>query len=179
MKNRSTKSALLLTGAAVGAAAAWVGKRRSAAPVSPSDDETSDEYTSVTERTPRTSDFVELGGSDLIEIDGPELPIGRSADPEIDDALQRYSLREEATTGGALLGDAEPTNPRIEAGALDEIWDAAGGMSDGEQTEGYDAVSPEELGSVWLSRATQTTHEERPHVIDPDTLPYLEDLSVS
>jgi hypothetical protein len=154
VKNRKTQqSALLLAGAAVGAAAAWVGKRRQ-------------------------SDFRELVSEDLIEADGPELPIGRSADPELDGVLQHTGHKHDETSGAALLAEHEQTSPRFDRDPLDDIWNATPGFAEGEQTEGYDAVTPEDLGSVWLSRATQTTHEERPHANDPADLPDLEDLAI-
>jgi hypothetical protein len=62
---------------------------------------------------------------------------------------------------------------------LDEVWNSLPGIAEGEQSEGYDAVSPEDLGSVWLERATQTTHEARPHGSDPSDIPDVESLLVS
>jgi hypothetical protein len=64
-------------------------------------------------------------------------------------------------------------------GSLDEVWNSLPGIAEGEQSEGYDAVAPEDLGSVWLERATQTTREDRPHGSDPNEVPNLEDLLVS
>lgn len=144
----------MVAGAAVGAAAAtWLGKRRLASV--PSRDR-------------------------LIEPESAELPLGRSADPEIDDALSRTMLPQDQTSGATLLAgeqrfaDESPTDA-----SLDEVWNSLPGIAEGEQSEGYDAVSPEDLGAVWLERATQTTHEDRPHGSDPNDIPELEDLLVS
>ena len=63
--------------------------------------------------------------------------------------------------------------------SLDEVWNSLPGLAEGEQSEGYDAVTPEDLGTVWLERATQTTHESRPHGSDPNDVPDLESLLVS
>ncbi len=172
MKNRRTQSALLVVGAAAGAVAAtWMGRRRlravPAAPPSP-----------------------DLH-SDLITPDRAELPLGSSADPDIESSLsQRDSGR---TTGGALRGELAALAalegraaweggeevPRSTDPSLDEVWNSMPGLVGGEQSEGYDAVEPENLGAVWLERATQTTHEERPHASDPGELPALEGLTMS
>jgi hypothetical protein len=192
VKNRTTQSALLVAGAAVGvaAAAAWVGKRRHhSAENKPSWEDHWEEKTGVMPRSQRSQvdatsragsdDFVGLVAEDLVEADGPELPIGRSADPAIDDALRPSRPWRNETSGSALFVEPEPDKPLSDDVSLDEIWDATPGFAEGEQTEGYDAVTPEELGAVWLERATQTTHEARPHASDPAELPELDGLIVS
>jgi len=126
----------------------------------------------------------ELIGADLIESESAELPVGRSADPEIDDALVGAHGADDETSGGLLRGEYEapaevPTRAPAADAALDEIWNSLPGFAEGEQTEGYDAVTPEDLGAVWLERATQTTHETRPHANDPSEVPELENLLVS
>ena len=119
----------------------------------------------------------------LIERDSDELPVGRSADPEIDAFVTRTRPQDE-TSGGMLRGEYEPPGevladaPATNVG-LDEIWNSLPGFAEGEQTEGYDAITPEDLGAVWLERATQTTHDARPHASDPNDVPQLEDLLVS
>jgi len=165
VKNLSAGPALWVAGAAVGAAALWLGKRR---------------FTQV------SASHGELAGSDndnAGEPEGPEsteLPIGRSADPEIDGALSHPMLAIDDTSGASLFGEPEPA-PHLQyrEPPLDEIWNAVPGLSEGEQTEGYDAVTPEDLGAVWLERATQTTHEHRPHASDPSDIPNIEELAVS
>jgi hypothetical protein len=116
----------------------------------------------------------------LIERDSAELPIVHSADPEIESTLSQDEPFGEPTSGAALFAehDQRPRRGRDEA-ALDELWNATPGFAEGEQTEGYDAVSPEDWGAVWLERATQTTHEDRPHPSDPSEVPDIEGLSVS
>jgi len=118
--------------------------------------------------------------AELVEPDRAELPLGRSADPDIDEALSRTNLPQDSTSGGALLGEEEPfARDAPTDGSLDEVWNSLPGIAEGEQSEGYDAVAPEDLGSVWLERATQTTREDRPHGSDPTEVPNLEDLLVS
>jgi hypothetical protein len=122
-------------------------------------------------------------GQDSGESEGPdsaELPIGSSADPEIDGALTHHRLAIDSTSGASFFGEPEPP-PELHYRELplDDLWNALPGMSEGEQTEGYDAVTPEDLGAVWLERATQTTHEHRPHASDPSDIPNIEDLAVS
>jgi len=144
-----------VAGAAVGAAAvAWLGRRR---------------LTSVSSAS-----------EELIEPESAELPIGRSADPEIDESLSRTRLPQDATSGAALVTPVESfANESTTDASLDEVWNSLPGIAQGEQSEGYDAVSPEGLGAVWLERATQTTHEDRPHGIDPNEVPEPEELLVS
>lgn len=115
-----------------------------------------------------------------VEPESAELPIGRSADPAIDEVLSRKLLPQDDTSGAALLGGSEPfmTEATTDA-SLDEVWNSLPGIAEGEQSEGYDAVTPEDLGSVWLERATQTTHEGRPHGSDPNDVPNVEDLLIS
>lgn len=151
------KSALMMAGAAAGVAAAatWLGKKRHLAAV-PAD-------------APRES---------LIEPETTELPVGHSADPEIESAMPPHSRKPQSETSGASLLTEEEEAPRsrdIETG-LDDIWSSTPGIAEPEQSEGYDAVIPEDMGAVWIARATQTTHEGRPHASDPSDVPQLEDL---
>lgn len=162
MKTSAATPALWVAGAAVGAAALWLGKRH---------------FSQV------SASHGELLGQDSGEPDGPdsaELPIGHSADPEIDGALTHHRLAIDSTSGASFFGEPEPP-PELHyrEPPLDDLWNALPGMSEGEQTEGYDAVTPEDLGAVWLERATQTTHEHRPHASDPSDIPNIEDLAVS
>lgn len=160
---RRTQSALLVAGAAAGAVAAatWMGRRR-----------------------PRVVPLPHTH-SDLVEPDRAELPLGSSADPDIDQALsrQREPRQREpqaGTSGGALLGEVmAQKEPDVGDASLEDVWNAMPGLVGGEQTEGYDAVEPEDLGAVWLERATQTTHDERPRVSDPNDVPNLDALTVS
>jgi hypothetical protein len=123
---------------------------------------------------------VSTGSDELVEPESAELPIGRSADPDIDDALSRRLLPQDDTSGGALLAKSEPfANEATTDASLDETWNSLPGIAEGEQSEGYDAVSPEDLGSVWLERATQTTHEARPPGSDPNDVPDVDSLLVS
>ena len=112
----------------------------------------------------------------LIEPESAELPIGRSADPEIDAALSRNRLPQDDTSGAALLAEPERERRSDFDLALDDVWSSTPGIAEPEQSEGYDAVIPEDMGAVWIERATQTTHEHRPHTSDPSDNPDLEDL---
>lgn len=154
VSNRTAKSAWVVAGAAAGAAAATWLRRRQLVDVSSS--------------------------AELVEPESAELPIGRSADPAIDGALSRTLLPQDETSGSALLGDSESfANESTTDASLDEVWNSLPGIAEGEQSEGYDAVTPEDMGAVWLERATQTTHEARPHGSDPSEIPDVENLLVS
>lgn len=155
MRNRTTQSALLAVGAAAGVAAAatWLNRRRLTA--------------------------VNTSSDERIEPESAELPVGRSADPEVDEALSRKLLPQDDTSGAALLAEREPPSvDELPSESLDDIWNAPG-IDEGERGEGYDAVNPESLGAVWLERATQTTHDPRRDASDPMDLPELDALTVS
>lgn len=187
------KSALVVAGAAAGVAAAatWLGKRRpvpspSSGVTEPGEAVADSRRTDIRElsgqgpRLPETWDFAEGRDFDtLIERDSAELPIGRSADPDIDMSLS-HDARQNETSGASLLTDLDKDEPAPRSGdidlALDDVWSSTPGIAEPEQSEGYDAVLPEDLGSVWIQRATQTTHDERPHASDPSDTPRLEDL---
>lgn len=170
MKNRRTQSALLVAGAAAGAVAAtWIGRRRLRAVGAPRQDE-----------APVPRDEAPVLYGDLVEPDRAELPLGSSADPDIDGSLSRRRAPYVDTSGGALLGELDERKEPVAGDAsLDEVWNSMPGLVGGEQTEGYDAVQPEDMGAVWLERATETTHDERPHASDPDDVPNLEGLTMS
>jgi hypothetical protein len=177
VKSSSTTPALWVAGAAVGAAALWLGKRHI--------DQASANKRAVDDRNRFNS--VAASHGEIVGDDGSaegrestELPVGRSADPDIDGSLSHRMLAIDETSGSSLFSEPEPPpEPSYREMPLDDLWNALPGMSEGEQTEGYDAVTPEELGSVWLERATQTTHEYRPHASDPNDVPELEALAVS
>src|SRR5690348_7658190 len=112
----------------------------------------------------------------MIEPESGELPVGRSADPEID-ALLFHGVEPDETSGASLRAEYDPAPRSADIDlALDDIWSSTPGIAEPEQSEGYDAVLPEDLGAVWIQRATQTTHEDRPHASDPNEMPDLEAL---
>lgn len=112
--------------------------------------------------------------AEVAEPASVELPVGRSADPALDEHLSR--ARQPSTSGASLVSEsADLLPPEAE---LDTAWNDGAGLIEGEQTESYDSVSPEALGSVWLERATQTTHDH-PHGRDPFEVAALDDLVVS
>jgi hypothetical protein len=111
----------------------------------------------------------------LVEPGAAELPLGRSADPVIDASLSRNRLPQDETSGAALLGDAEEPRSLSEVDlALGDVWSSS--PDEAPQSEGYDAVSPEDLGAVWIERATQTSSEHRSHASPAEELSPLEDL---
>lgn len=155
MRNRRTQSALLAVGAAAGAAVAatWLNKRRLS--------------------------IVNTSSDERIEPESAELPVGRSADPDVDGPLSRKLLPQDDTSGAALFAEREPPSvDELRSDSLDDIWNAPG-IDEGERGEGYDAVNPESLGAVWLERATQTTHDPRRDASDPLDLPELDALTIS
>jgi hypothetical protein len=153
--NRATQSALLAVGAAAGVAAAatWLNRRRLTA--------------------------VNTSSDERIEPESAELPVGRSADPDVDGALSRKLLPQDDTSGAALYAEREPPSvDELRSESLDDIWNAPG-IDEGERGEGYDAVNPESLGAVWLERATQTTHDPRHDASDSTGFSELDELTIS
>ena len=183
MPNRKLKSALMVAGVAAGAAAAasWFGKKKTPGLRAIGDANALGERKHSGLSSARYSEIRDLSPVDtdresMIEPESAELPIGRSADPDIDWALSRNRLQDD-TTGGALLTEPEARERRSDVDlSLDDVWSSTPGIAEPEQSEGYDAVLPEDLGAVWIERATQTTHEHRPHASDPNDTPQLEDL---
>jgi hypothetical protein len=155
VRNRTTQSALLAVGAAAGAAAAatWLNRRKLTA--------------------------VNTSSDELIEPESAELPLGRSADPDVDHTLSRHKLPQDDTSGGALFAERVPPSvDELPPDSLDDIWSTSA-IDEGERGEGYDAVNPESLGAVWLERATQTSHDPRRDASDPLELPELDALTIS
>ena len=167
MSKRKASSALVaVAGAAVAAsaAAAWLGSKR---------------LRKTSPEKLESGDAPDPSYDRLVERESQELPIGHSADPDLDRELF-HTQPEDQTSGASLFGEPEePQRRGRDDAALDEVWNATPGFAEGEQTEGYDAVAPEDWGAVWLERATQTTHEDRPHPNDPNDVPDLEDMSMS
>jgi hypothetical protein len=173
----------MVAGVAAGAAAAasWFGKKKTPALRAVGGADAPSERKQPGLSSARYSEIRDLSPGDtsresMIEPESAELPIGRSADPDIDWALSHSRLRDD-TTGGALLTEPETRERRSDVDlSLDDVWSSTPGIAEPEQSEGYDAVLPEDLGAVWIERATQTTHEHRPHASDPSDTPQLEDL---
>lgn len=174
----------MVAGVAAGAAAAasWLGKKKAPSlRAVGSDGEALGEPSRAGLASARYSEIRDLSPVDtsresMIEPESAELPIGRSADPDIDAALSRRRHQDD-TTGGALFADPERGGRRSDVDlSLDDIWSSTPGIAEPEQSEGYDAVLPEDLGAVWIERATQTTHEHRPRVSDSSDIPELEEL---
>jgi hypothetical protein len=118
--------------------------------------------------------------AERVDPDSAEPPLDRSPDPELDHALSRKLLPRDETSGATLQLERTPSGrDSLSDASLDEVWSSLPGIAEGGQSEGYDAVSPEDLGSVWLERATQTAHDGRPRASDSRELPALEDLLVS
>jgi hypothetical protein len=157
-KSRKTQSALLLAGAAagVGVAAAWFGRRRLTLVRGGNSqrDTASPRPELASAPSPR-----DIERPPFVDAESAELPIGRSADPDIESSLSRKYLPQDDTTGTALFGDEEPESSPAEVALDAGIWDALPELAEPGRGDGYDAVSPDELGSVWLERATETTHE--------------------
>jgi len=155
-KSIKTQSALILAGAAAGVAAAWLGRHRLTLVRG---------GRSESDGTTRNSDVVpasralDAEETPFFEPESAELPLGRSADPDIESALSRKYLPQDDTTGATLFGDDEPESGPAEVALDAGIWDALPELAEPGRAEGYDAVAPEELGSVWLERATETTRE--------------------
>lgn len=74
--------------------------------------------------------------------------------------------------------DVEPA-PDTVPGEAKEVWGVEPELSElEEELEGYDAVAPEDLGSVWLTRATQTSAEPHTQLINQISAPEPEDGSI-
>ncbi|HLV66119.1 MAG TPA: hypothetical protein VKY73_09910 [Polyangiaceae bacterium] len=119
-------------------------------------------------------------GEPLVDEDVIEVPIGHTADRAYDDQLQQDKLHQPDTTGAVLKASvetAESAKIEIPAKGSDVAVDPTFSEPDAvleeratvgfleeqdDVVEPYDAVEPEELGTEWITRAT-----EAPPVPDP------------
>jgi hypothetical protein len=135
--------------AAVGAAAAWLGRRHLRLVPPPTESLLSGPSSSPPLEPPPIEPFlVEASAADF-EFIGPD-----SSGPESEPRTERDSELKE-------LWGVEPELSELE-----------------EELDAYDAVDPEDLGSVWLSRATQTSAEPHTHLINQISAPEPEDGSI-
>lgn len=158
-KSNRQKSGLLLAGAAAGVALAWLGRRRSSA---------------------ATIQEGSLASEDLqtpVAAASAELPLGPSADPTIDHELSRKHLPQNDTSGASLFGDEAPDS--TPADSLDDLWRAVPDLAASEELDGYDATAPEDLGAVWLERATETEPDPRTPPLESGIPPELEGVLMS
>jgi hypothetical protein len=104
---------------------------------------------------------------------------GESESPvsQLPDSAPRLSELRHAVPRLAEFRETEPhiVDPRVESLRAPLPLQ----IGEPEQTEGYDAVDPEALGSVWLERATQTADEPQLSIIDGSLAPQVEDFLMS
>jgi hypothetical protein len=125
-------------------------------------------------------------GDSLADPDLVEVPVGHTADRSYDWQLQQDKLPQPDTTGTILKTSTEWREPVIiEAAALEipleaqydvTLQDLDGGVSArptahphelSDPNEGYDALSPDDLGAQFLARATQSPRAEDEMEDDP------------
>lgn len=96
---------------------------------------------------------------------------------ELPDSAPRLSELRRAEPRIAEARETEPhiIDPRVESLRAPLPLQ----VGEPEQTEGYDAVDPEALGSVWLERAMQTADEPKLSIIDASLAPEVEDFLIS
>jgi hypothetical protein len=80
-------------------------------------------------------------------------------------------------SSASLLGDAAPES--TPADSLDDLWRAVPDVAEPEQSDGYDATAPEDLGAVWLARATETEPDPRTPPLESGIPPELEGVLMS
>jgi hypothetical protein len=125
-------------------------------------------------------------GEELVDPGALEAPLGQSADPQIDRELLHDKLLQPDSTGAALLREDL-------RGGLHEQWAPLEGppLDEGELTaqpskatllpdDAYDAVAPDDLGSEWLTRATETsTMPAEDELLPTDIAVILEEAGMS
>lgn len=134
MNSRKHQTAFVWAGVAAGAAAAaWLGRKHLRLVPRPSD-------------TPR----IEPPPIEPFLVHGPASELGPATEPE------------PFGVGRSQLAP-EDLPPPSNAEDFRDLWRVEPEMAElDEGAEGYDAVAPEDLGTVWLSRATQTA-QDSPH----------------
>jgi hypothetical protein len=115
-------------------------------------------------------------GEPLADLDVVEVPIGQTADRSYNEQLQHDKWPQPETSGTMLVPPESNLNGvSIEDGALefaleaeydDDLQDVDGGVSarpteyPPNLSQHYDAVSPDDLGAEFLSRAAQSPRAE-------------------
>ena len=101
-------------------------------------------------------------GEELVDPGAIEVPLGQSADPQIDRELSHSKLIQPDSSGASLQrsdfeGDARvDTLPMLDE--PDETTLTARPTKESRPPEdAYDAVAPDDLASEWLSRATEAS----------------------
>lgn len=114
-------------------------------------------------------------GDELVDPSAIEVPIGQSADAEIDTHFSRTKLPQADSTGASLQREdvgtgVQEVSVSLYGGDTNENLTARPNQQVMPTDDAYDAVAPDDLGSEWLARATgvsqlesiDTTSEEQP-----------------
>lgn len=102
-------------------------------------------------------------GEELLDPGAIEVPIGQSADPEIDHRLSHAKLPQPDSTGAALqksetsVGVHSEGTPDFEENTTDPMLTAQPMHEPPLLDDAYDALAPDDLGSEWLARATEAS----------------------
>lgn len=101
----------------------------------------------------------EAMGEELVDPGAIEVPIGQSADAEIDTHLSRAKLPQADSTGACLRREDVGTGVQHVSMDPNAYLEANLTACPNEQAiptdDAYDAVAPDDLGSEWLTRATE------------------------
>lgn len=99
-------------------------------------------------------------GEELLDPGAIEVPMGQSADAEIDTHLSRAKLPQADSTGASLQREdvgtgVQEVSVSLYGGDANENVTARPNEQAPQRDDAYDAVAPDELGSEWLTRATE------------------------
>jgi hypothetical protein len=149
LSQRSVTTGLVVTGAALGGALAtlWLARRRH------------DRLEAF------ESDFsrdVTRGVKGRVEPEAAELPLGHTSDRDIDRKLNRTRLPQPESTGAVLFDEQLRYSGVYEAAPVSDRDVSARPQAHAHRfasADDYDAVSPEELGTAFLARATESVSD--------------------
>lgn len=101
-------------------------------------------------------------GEELVDPGAIEIPLGQSAEERIDGLLSRAKLPQPDSTGASLWKQEEaPGVHQTEVSisgrsSSDDAITARTAQEPAPDEESYDALAPDDLGTEWLSRATES-----------------------
>jgi hypothetical protein len=101
-------------------------------------------------------------GEELVDPGAIEVPIGQSADAEIDTQLSRTKLPQADSTGASLQREdvgtgVQEVSTSLYGGDTSENLTARPNQQLIPTDDAYDAVAPDDLGTEWLTRATEAS----------------------
>jgi hypothetical protein len=124
-------------------------------------------------------------GEELIDPGAIEVPLGQSADAQIDYELSHSKLPQPDSSGAALHRLEPEEDLRVDTlplpdPSIEEALTARPMKESRAREDAYDAIAPDDLASEWLTRATEaSTLPSEDDLLRIDVVEVLRDTGVS